>query len=247
MSSPDLNCFFAAARTASFIASITRSRSIPCSWQSASMFCAIDELMELSLSHCLGYRLQGNLHSPIGTIFKQDGFTIQTQQAAAKIALTLNQLTRLHFCQASGKTLVIRTLVESSFDSRRRHFQSVGRVNEVFYVENRAEMKTHCRAIFVSNTLRLINEDTHNGLIVRAGNFRVYQFDSVVDCDLFSQCLNPFCNRNRTHCQPPRHLSPKIKSGREPTGRDPVLRASRELYGKVSGEASCPTLRQLRG
>ena len=45
VSSPDLNCFFAAARTASFIASITRSRSIPCSWQSASMFCAIDELM----------------------------------------------------------------------------------------------------------------------------------------------------------------------------------------------------------
>ncbi len=102
-------------------------------------------------------------------------------------------------------------------------------------------MKTHCRAIFVSNTLRFINEDTHNGLIGRAGNFRMNQFDSVVDCDLFSQCLNPFCNRNRTHCQPPRHLSPKIKSGREPTGRDPVLRASRELYGKVSREASCLT------
>src|SRR5947208_7257076 len=47
MSSPDLNCFLAAALTASFIASITRSRSMPCSWQSASMFCAIDELMNL--------------------------------------------------------------------------------------------------------------------------------------------------------------------------------------------------------
>src|ERR1700752_54948 len=46
MSSPERNCFLAAARTASFIASITRSRSIPCSWQSASMFCAIDELMK---------------------------------------------------------------------------------------------------------------------------------------------------------------------------------------------------------
>src|SRR6185295_11485058 len=45
MSSPERNCFLAAARTASFIASMTRSLSIPCSWQSASMFCAIDELI----------------------------------------------------------------------------------------------------------------------------------------------------------------------------------------------------------
>src|SRR5438034_564730 len=41
MSSPPLNCFLAAARTASLIASITNSRSMPCSWQSASMFCAM--------------------------------------------------------------------------------------------------------------------------------------------------------------------------------------------------------------
>src|SRR5947208_1201897 len=50
MSSPDLNCFLAAARTASFMASMTRSRSMPCSWQSASMFCAMDELMKLPVS-----------------------------------------------------------------------------------------------------------------------------------------------------------------------------------------------------
>src|SRR5207237_7142472 len=35
------NCFLAAARTASLTASITNSRSMPCSWQSASIFCAI--------------------------------------------------------------------------------------------------------------------------------------------------------------------------------------------------------------
>src|SRR5438067_6224876 len=55
MSSPPLNCFFAAARTASLIASITKSRSMPCSWQRASMFWAMLVLMstlvdELSIS-----------------------------------------------------------------------------------------------------------------------------------------------------------------------------------------------------
>ena len=37
VSSPDLNCLRAAARTASFIASMTRSRSMPCSLHSASI------------------------------------------------------------------------------------------------------------------------------------------------------------------------------------------------------------------
>src|SRR5438067_7562602 len=55
MSSPPLNCFLAAARTASLIASITKSRSMPCSWQRASMFWAMLVLIstlvdELSIS-----------------------------------------------------------------------------------------------------------------------------------------------------------------------------------------------------
>src|SRR6185436_6750555 len=52
MSSPPLNCFVAAARTASLIASITRSRSMPCSWQRASIFCAILVLMLERRHHC---------------------------------------------------------------------------------------------------------------------------------------------------------------------------------------------------
>src|SRR4029079_1197152 len=60
MSSPPLNCFLAAARTASFTASITKSRSMPCSWQRASIFCAILVLMlfgALSSSRASGAHL----------------------------------------------------------------------------------------------------------------------------------------------------------------------------------------------
>src|SRR5580765_6023697 len=54
MSSPPLNCFLAAARTASLIASITRSRSMPCSWQRASMFCAMVVLILKDPRHPAG-------------------------------------------------------------------------------------------------------------------------------------------------------------------------------------------------
>src|SRR5436190_14405549 len=55
MSSPPLNCFLAAARTASLIASITKSRSMPCSWQRASMFCAM--LVLIQFCFCLNQLL----------------------------------------------------------------------------------------------------------------------------------------------------------------------------------------------
>src|SRR5215213_5862534 len=212
MSSPDRNCFLAAARTASFIASITRSRSMPCSWQSASIFCAIDELIyvltysivflcctekkSIALSG-VGPRLHplpGSLwlsnqrNNPLApcSIFQKQVVGVDSQQTTAEIALAANRLSRLHLRVATGEAFKVRALVKPSFESRRRNFQCVRSVDEVFHVQNRAKVRADFGAILVGNTLRLINEYTNNRLVLGAGYLGVYQLKAMVDCDLFS-------------------------------------------------------------
>src|ERR1044072_41428 len=124
ISSPDRNCFLAAARTASFIASITRSRSMPCSWQSASIFCAIDELIFYFARSYIGpavlydlflqlrayvhfqirlrNRIQRNTHVAAGSILTKHVVALDSQQTTSKIALSVNRLARLHLRAATG-------------------------------------------------------------------------------------------------------------------------------------------------
>ena len=47
-------------------------------------------------------------------------------------------------------------------------------------------MSAHFGAIFVGYTLRLVNKNANYRLVVGAGNFDVYELETVVDCDLFS-------------------------------------------------------------
>src|ERR1051325_7815314 len=201
MSSPERNCFLAAARTASFIASMTRSLSMPCSWQSASMFCAIDELMfvslicpigpasrpsqflaDVNLKVRLGYQIQRNPHLPVGSILKKHVVAIHSQQTTPKVALHIEWLPRLRFCLAACETLEIGPFVQTSFESGRRHFQRVGSMDEVLDIQNRPQMSAHFRAILVGYTVRLINEDTNNRLVLGAGYFGVNQVRAAVDC-----------------------------------------------------------------
>src|SRR6185295_7986468 len=240
MSSPDRNCFLAAARTASFIASITRSRSMPCSWQSASIFCAIDELIfylpvfyrtctsymtyfsmsaqllaYVYLDVRLGYQIQRNTHLPAGSILKKHVVALDSQQTTAKIALAVNRLPRLHLRVATGEAFEVGAFIKAAFEPRRRYFQGVGRVDEIFHVQNRAQVSTHFRAILVGDTLRLINEYTNNRLVLGAGYLGVYQLKAMIDCDSFSYLLNPLSNRLVSHLSPSDGSRPKRKSGRE--------------------------------
>src|SRR5215203_4201866 len=130
MSSPERNCFLAAARTASFIASITRSRSMPCSWQSASIFCAIDELMKVSLSQWtarsvqyfiyvhfqvrFSNHIQRNTYLPTGSIFKKDVIAVHSQQPASEVALPANGLARFHLRLAACESFEIGRLIQAS-------------------------------------------------------------------------------------------------------------------------------------
>jgi hypothetical protein len=94
-------------------------------------------------------------------------------------------------------------------------------MDEIFDIQNRPQMSAHFRAILVGYTVRLINEDTNNRLVLGAGYFGVNQLEAMVDCDSFSQFLNPCCNRFVSHCHL-RDLATKEKVGAKPTGRDPV-------------------------
>src|ERR1700730_1149219 len=84
-------------------------------------------------------------------------------------------------------------------------------------------MKTHCRAIFVSYTPRLVNEDSDNRFVFRARHLRVHQFQPLVNCDPLGKFLNSFFNRIRTHA-PLREVSrPKEKVGANPPDETPCF------------------------
>src|SRR6266446_1287622 len=100
MSSPPLNCFLAAARTASLIASITKSRSMPCSWQRASMFCAMLVLIQFCFSL---NRSRGKLFCPVvstqvSICFGQKAIGVFALAALVKFALDINLEMRLGDC-----------------------------------------------------------------------------------------------------------------------------------------------------
>jgi hypothetical protein len=59
-------------------------------------------------------------------------------------------------------------------------------VDEVFHVQNRAEVNAYFGAILVGNTLRLINEYTNNRLVLGTGYLGVHQLKAMIDCDSFS-------------------------------------------------------------
>src|SRR6476619_6243027 len=103
-------------------------------------------------------------------------------------------------------------------------------------------MSAHVGAIFVGYTLRLVNKNTNYRLVVGAGDFDVYELETVVDCDLFSYLLNACCNRIISHrsrlC---RYVAQKKKWARTHRTTPRCLRASCGLYGKQQVEANWET------
>ena len=188
---------------------------------------------------------------PISTIVKQYVVTIDAQQRPAKVPLTVNWLASLHLRLTSNKPLKIRAFVKPSFQSRGGYLQRVGGVDEVFNVENCSEMNADIGAIFVGYTVRLINENSDNRLVFGTCHFGMHEFQTVVDCHLFSQLMNAFGNRLFTHWANLGPASrPKEKVGANPPDETPcfeqavnyrgrsVLRQPRTRRGKISCGAS---------
>ena len=92
-------------------------------------------------------------------------------------------------------------------------------MNEIFDVENRANMQAHFRTILVSYAVGLVNKDTDDRLVIRPGDFGVYEFQSVVDSSTRLDPINTLRKSTR----------PKEKVGANPPDDTAALRASREL------------------
>jgi len=167
-------------------------------------------------------RIQRNTHLPAGSILKKHVVALDSQQTTSKIALSVNRLPRLHLRVATGEAFEIGAFIKAAFESGGRYFQRVGRMDEIFHVQNRAQVRAYFGAILVGDTLRLINEYTNNRLVLGAGYLGVHQLKAMVDCDSFSKFLNPFCNRFVVHFTLLRVLAPKEKVGAKPTGQAPV-------------------------
>jgi hypothetical protein len=137
----------------------------------------------------LGYRFQPNPYLTARAVFKHHFLTIDADQATAEISLAINWPARSQFRESAGEPFVVLLLVKTSFKTGRRHFQYVGRMNEIFDVQNRANVQAYLRTVLVSDPRRFINKNANDGLVVRPCDFGVYQFQSVVDCNAFSDCL----------------------------------------------------------
>src|SRR5215471_3881263 len=220
MSSPPLNCFLAAARTASLIASITRSRSMPCSWHRASMFCAMLVLIYVNVSAtivsnqvsidsfalprltkfaihinfqiCLRDRIKGNLYASAGSILDNYVAGFYPGNPAAEISLVADCRTGLNFCGAAGKPFVLGRFIKAALKPGRRNLQRVGRVDEILDVQHGADLRTDFRAIVVRYAAGLINEHSDDRVAFRTGNFGMDHLKSVVDRSLLSNFVNAF-------------------------------------------------------
>src|SRR6185295_2780758 len=122
---------------------------------------------------------------------------------------------------SSREAFVVRPLVKPPLQTRGGNFQRVGRVNEIFDVENGANVKAHFGTILVSYPVWLVNKDADDWLVFRSSDFGVHQLQPMVDCYSLSNLLHPLFNRTRAHVpsDASENPSPKRKSGREPTGR----------------------------
>jgi hypothetical protein len=72
-------------------------------------------------------------------------------------------------------------------------------MNKVFDVQDGAQLVTNLRAIVVGYATGLINEQTHYRVAIRAGDFGVNQFKSVVVGRLLGNLAHPLCNRPWVH------------------------------------------------
>src|ERR687892_2756931 len=118
-------------------------------------------------------QIQRDTHLPVGSIFKKYVVTLYSQQTAAKVALSVDGLACLQLGVAACEPFEVSAFVQTALQTRRRYFKRVGRMNEVFHVQNRPEMNADFRAILVGHTLRLVNEYTNNRLVLWAGYFGV--------------------------------------------------------------------------
>src|SRR5262245_37154550 len=91
----------------------------------------------------LGNQIQRNTHLPVSSILKEHVVAVDSQQAAPEIALSVNRLALFHLRLAARETFEVSSFVQAPLQSRRRYFEGVGSMNEVFHIQNRPQVNAH--------------------------------------------------------------------------------------------------------
>src|SRR5689334_146854 len=104
-------------------------------------------LVYINLQIRLRNNIQRNTHLPAGSIFKKHVVAVESEQAAAEIALAVDWLSRLQLRVAAGEAFEVGAFVKAAFESGGGNFQRVRRVDEIFHVQNRAQVHAYFRAI----------------------------------------------------------------------------------------------------
>jgi hypothetical protein len=148
--------------------------------------CLTEFVVHVNFQIRLGDVSNRNYYAAAGAVLKNDRVSVYSDNPSAKITLAFDCDTRLDFRCLTCKPLIIGQFVESALDTGRRNLKRVWRVDEIFNIQHGAEMVTHFGTILVSDSSRLINEQSDYRTAFRAGKFRVYQFEPKIDSSLFS-------------------------------------------------------------
>src|SRR5205823_6361345 len=112
--------------------------------------------------------------------------------------------------------LVVLRAVKSALQPRRRDFERVRAVDEVFNVQNRADVLAHLRAVLVCDSARLVNEDADYGRARAPGQLHVDEFEAALAGRAFGYLAHARLDRT-PFVQSPRSfqntLARKRKSG----------------------------------
>src|SRR5918911_149182 len=116
---------------------------------------------------------EGDADAPARLIFKDYALGFETDDAATKVALAVDCHTGLHTGEVACEALVVLALIEPTLQTRARYFQRISRVDEVFHVQDRADVQADFGTILVRDAFGLVNEDAYDGATFRPGDLRM--------------------------------------------------------------------------
>ena len=139
--------------------------------------------------------------APARFIFKDDLIALYAKDLTAKVALAVDGLARFHLRRMARETLVILPFVEPALQTRRGDFQRIRRMDEVFHIQNGADVQADLRAILVGYAVRLVNKKANDGLAFGACDFGVNQLQPVLRRHTLGNLSDTLSNRTLTHLQ----------------------------------------------
>src|SRR6266849_4912085 len=122
--------------------------------------------LDVDFQICFNDSVDRNPAPAAGLVVKDHVVVIDADDPSAKVALAVYRNARFDLRRAAREPFVIREPVKSALQTRGRNLKGVRRMNEIFDVEDGAQLLADFGAILVRYASRLINEHPNYGSIV---------------------------------------------------------------------------------